>query len=63
MNKIEIDTEKKVFLLNGQPMHGVTKITINIEAMKIPEVMLTVMSELDIKLDDFDLKGFEKRLN
>ena len=60
MNKIEIDTEKKVFLLNGKPMHGVTKITINIEPLKIPEVMLTVMSELDIKLDDFDLKDLRR---
>lgn len=50
MNKIEIDTEKQKYLLNGEPIKGLKEITISVTVDGIPEVTLTVMSELDIKL-------------
>lgn len=52
MNKIEIDTEKQKYLLNGKPIKGLTEITINITTDGIPKVTLTVMSELDAEFNN-----------
>ena len=52
MNKIEIDTEKQKYLLNGEPIKGLKEITINITTDGFPEVTLTVASELDAKIDN-----------
>lgn len=55
MNKIEINTEKGKFLLNGKPIKNATEITIKIIPSGIPEVKLTVISALDMKLDNCNL--------
>ena len=52
MNKIEIDTEKQKYLLNGEPIKGLKEITINITTDGFPEVTLTVESELDAEIDN-----------
>ena len=52
MNKIEIDTEKQKYLLDGKPIKGLKEITINITTDGIPEVTLTVMGELDAKFNN-----------
>ena len=58
MNEIEINTQENKFLLNGSPIVNVTEITIKITPESVPEVTLTVNSELDIKLDKCELSDF-----
>ena len=54
MNKLEIDTEKNKFLLNGKPIKNSTEITIRITPNDIPEATITVMCETDMVLNNCD---------
>lgn len=58
MNKIKIDTENCEYLLNGKSIKGLKEITIKITTDSVPEVTLTMNSELDIKLDKCELSDF-----
>lgn len=55
MNKLEIDTEKNKFLLNGKPIKNATEITIRITPNDIPEATITVMCETDMVLNNCEL--------
>lgn len=54
MNKLEIDTKNRKYYLNGKPIENATKITITLTPDSVPEVSITVNS--DIKLSVSDLK-------
>jgi hypothetical protein len=55
MNKLEIDTEKNKFLLNGKPIKNATEITVKFTPNRLPEVKLTVISKLAVKMDNCNL--------
>ena len=58
MCKLEIDSEKQKYLLNGKPIENATEIIIRITPEGIPEVELTIMSDLNITLEDCNLTDF-----
>lgn len=58
MCKLEIDSEKQKYLLNGKPIENATEIIIRITPEGIPEVKLTIMSDLNITLEDCNLTDF-----
>lgn len=58
MCKLEIDSEKQKYLINGHPIENATEIIIRITPEGIPEVKLTIMSDLDITLEDCNLTDF-----
>lgn len=55
MNKLEINTEKREFLLNGKPIENATEITIRITPDSVPEAKITVMCKADMVLNNCEL--------